>query len=127
MRTVRGQVVKGAGRGRKLGFPTANIKMRSGTHPPRGVWRVAVSGRILPERLAVCNVGVRPTVGGSRLTVEIHIPRFRGNLYRRVLTIRFLFLIRAEKKFASLEALKRQIHRDVQSLTVVIPSARMNA
>jgi riboflavin kinase/FMN adenylyltransferase len=116
VKTVRGRVVKGQRVGRKLGFPTANIKIPASARPPRGVWRVKVSGTTLGERLAVCNVGVRPTLGGTRLVVEVHIPGFRGNLYGRILRVTFLSSIRAEKKFPSPAALRAQIRRDVASV-----------
>jgi riboflavin kinase/FMN adenylyltransferase len=127
MTTVRGRVVKGEKVGRRLGFPTANIKPAAGSRPPRGVWRVMVSGTTIGERLAVCNVGVRPTLGGTRLVVEVHIPGFAGDLYGRTLAVKFLSSIRAEKKFPSLDALKAQIKRDVASLTGPGARGTMNA
>lgn len=127
MTTVRGRVVKGEKVGRKLGFPTANIKPAAGSRPPRGVWRVKVTGTTIGERLAVCNVGVRPTLGGTRLVVEVHIPGFKGDLYGKTLTVEFLSSIRAEKKFPSLDALKAQIKRDVASLTGPGARGTMNA
>ncbi len=127
MRTLRGRVVRGDQVGRRLGFPTANIKPAGAARPPKGVWRVMVSGTTLGERLAVCNVGVRPTLGGTRLVVEVHIPGWSGNLYGRTLAVRFLSSIRAEKKFDSLDALKRQIRKDVASLTAPRVRGTMNA
>lgn len=112
--TFKGRVVKGARVGRKLGFPTANISLKK--HPPRGVWKVLVSGTTLRERVGACNVGVRPTLGGLKLVTEVHIPGFKGNLYGRTLTLRFVEKIRAEKRFPSLGALRAQIRRDVASL-----------
>ena len=112
MKALRGRVVRGERLGRKLGFPTANLKVTSGK-PPRGVWRVRVRGTTLGERLGVCNVGVRPTLGGKRLVVEVHIPGFRGDLYGRTLSVSFLSRIRGEKKFHSLAALKARIRLDV--------------
>ena len=117
MRTLRGRVVRGDGVGRRLGFPTANIRPRSPERLPRGVWRVQVFGTTLGERLAVCNVGLRPTLGGRRLVVEVHVPGWTGDLYGRTLKVSFLSAIRAEKKFGSLGGLKAQIRRDVASLT----------
>lgn len=111
MRTVRGRVVRGLRMGRKLGFRTANIKTSG--KPPRGVWKVRVRGTTVGERLGACNVGVRPTLGGTRLVVEVHIPGFAGDLYGRTLSLQFLSRIRAEKRFASLAALRAQIRRDV--------------
>ena len=127
MRTLRGRVVRGDGMGRKLGFPTANIKLSPTARPPRGVWRVMVRGTTVGESLGACNVGVRPTMGGNRLVVEVHIPGFRGDLYGRMLSLTFLSAIRAEKKFSSPAALKAQIRRDVASLTPGRTGATMNA
>jgi riboflavin kinase/FMN adenylyltransferase len=127
MKTLRGRVVRGDGLGRKLGFPTANIKLSPSARPPRGVWRVLVKGSTVGERLGACNVGVRPTVGGVRLVVEVHIPGFTGDLYGKTLTLTFLNAIRAEKKFPTLAALKAQIRRDVASLTPEQARGTMNA
>jgi riboflavin kinase/FMN adenylyltransferase len=117
VKTLRGRVVRGDGFGRKLGFPTANIRVSPDARPPRGVWRVKVTGTTLGGRLGACNVGVRPTLGGTRLVVEVHVPGFKGDLYGRTLTVAFLSKIRAEKRFPSIEALRAQIRRDVLSLT----------
>jgi riboflavin kinase/FMN adenylyltransferase len=127
MKVLKGKVVHGDGMGRKLGFPTANIKLPPSAKPPRGVWRVLVRGTTLGERLGACNVGVRPTVGGLKLVVEVHIPGFKGDLYGRTLSLTFLSAIRAEKKFPSLAALKAQIRRDVASLTGLGARGTMNA
>lgn len=126
MITVRGRVVRGEGMGRKLGFPTANIKVASG-RPPRGVWKVQVKGTTVGERLGACNVGVRPTLGGTRLVVEVYVPGFRGDLYGRILTLGFVSKIRSERRFPSLDALKKQIKRDVAALTRKPAHATMNA
>jgi riboflavin kinase/FMN adenylyltransferase len=88
---------------------------------------VRVRGTTVGERLGACNVGVRPTLGGLRLVVEVHIPGFKGDLYGRTLTLAFLSSIRAEKKFPSLAALKAQIRRDVASLTPARVQGTMNA
>ena len=116
MRTLRGRVVRGQKVGRKLGFPTANAKLPPLARPPRGVWKVLVKGTTVGERLGACNVGVRPTLGGLKLVVEVHIPGFTGNLYGRTLSLTVLSKIRAEKRFPSLAALRAQIRRDVASL-----------
>jgi riboflavin kinase / FMN adenylyltransferase len=103
-----GVVAKGQGLGRKLGFPTANLDVAGAEKLPRGVHKVRVDGRI-----AVCNVGVRPTVGGTTLVVEVHIPGFSGDLYGQTLEVEVLGKLRDEKKFASVEELKTQIAADV--------------
>lgn len=112
----RGRVVRGEGVGRKLGFPTANLKKMSG-RAARGVWKVRVTGTKL-DAIGACNVGVRPTLGGLKLVVEVHVPGHRGSLYGRTLTLSFLKRIRAERKFPSLTALKAQIRRDVAACLV---------
>lgn len=127
MITVRGRVVRGERVGRKLGFPTANVKVPSSARPPKGVWKVLAKGAALGERIGACNVGVRPTLGGVRLVVEVHIPGFRGDLYGRTLTLTFLSKIRSERRFPSLDALRRQIRKDVASLNQRSPYATMNA
>lgn len=108
--------MRGQGVGRKMGFPTANIKLPAGARPPRGVWKVLVRGTTIGERLGACNVGIRPTLGGMRLVTEVHIPGLREDLYGRTLTLTFLKRIRPERKFPSLAALRAQIRRDVASL-----------
>lgn len=127
MITVRGRVVRGERVGRKLGFPTANVKVPPSARPPRGVWKVLARGTTVGERLGACNVGVRPTLGGTRLVVEVHIPGFRGDLYGRTLSLRFLSRIRAERRFPSLAALKKQIRKDVAALNARSRSGTIEA
>ena len=115
--TLHGKVVHGKGLGKGLGFPTANLKIARAELPPFGVYRVKVSGGPLKDRVGACNVGVRPTLTGSRRpVVEVHIPGFSGDLYGVLLTVSFLAKIRDEKKFPSLTALKRQIRDDIAAL-----------
>lgn len=108
MTRFKGLVVKGQELGRKLGYPTANLSVEEAERLPRGVFKVAVDGR-----LGVCNIGVRPTVGGTKLVVEVHIPGFSGDLYGKTLEVELLGKLRDEKKFESLDALKAQIAADV--------------
>lgn len=103
-----GTVVKGQELGRKLGFPTANVKI-DGNPPGNGVWVVDVEGL----GRGVCNVGRRPTVGGVDLVVEIHLLEFSGELYGRKLEFTLVARLRDEQKFDSLDALKAQISKDV--------------
>ena len=111
----RGRVVRGAGLGRTIGVPTANIQVSPRRQFPNGVFEVEVSGRKLrPPRRAVCNIGTRPTVDRSgKRRVEVHIPGFKGSLYGATLEVRLLRKLRGERRFASLSALKRQIRRDI--------------
>jgi riboflavin kinase/FMN adenylyltransferase len=116
MTSLTGKVVRGDGRGRQLGFPTANIDYGASPLPENGVYEVSVEGDGLSAR-GVCNVGLRPTISGSKgVHVEVHIPGFSGDLYGQVLKVAFKKKIRGEKKFASLDELKAQIRTDIESL-----------
>lgn len=111
--TLRGRVVLGERRGRTLGFPTANLHPRPRLLlPPDGVYAVsaAIDGRRVP---GVLNIGIRPTFGGARRTVEAHFLDFAGDLYRRWLVVEFIERLRGESAFAGPEALKAAIAADV--------------
>ncbi len=121
---LRGEVVRGAGLGRKLGFPTANVAAPSADIPPLGVYRVEASwgGQSRP---AVCSVGVRPTLGPSGpVWVEVHILDFDGDLYGKTLDVRFREKIRDESRFDSLDKLVEQIRRDVAAVRGLLPKPR---
>jgi riboflavin kinase/FMN adenylyltransferase len=107
--SISGKVVHGAKRGRQLGFPTANIHMRHERPALTGVYAVKLDG--LPS---VANLGVRPTIAGvPKLSLEVHILDFDGDLYDRHVHVEFLHKIRDEIKFDGLDALKAQIAKDV--------------
>jgi riboflavin kinase / FMN adenylyltransferase len=110
--SIRGEVVRGAGRGRTLGFPTANIRTERPLGLPVGVYvcRVQVGAR---DHQAVVNVGFRPTFGVNELAVEAHVLDFAGNLYDATVTLTFVRRLREERKFPSVDALKEQIALDV--------------
>lgn len=116
---LEGKVVKGDGRGRQLGFPTANLETGPLILPKGGVYagRCSVDGKTYS---AAVNVGTRPTVDGSRLVAEAHLAGFWGDLYGRTLSVDLVGRIRDEQAFASVEELKGQIERDLKGL----PSAR---
>ncbi len=113
-----GKVVHGDGRGKNLGFPTANVQPESPVLPPRGVYAVEVihDGE---GYLGVANLGIRPTFGdgsakGAELLVlELHLLDFDGDLYGHTLELGFCAHIRPEKRFASAEELVAQIEADV--------------
>ena len=109
---LSGTVVHGRGLGRQLGFPTANIQ--ADAHkliPAAGVYRTEIN-----SLTAITNIGTNPTVGNTATTIEVHIPHFTGNLYDQHLTLTFVSRIRGEHRFESLDALRLQIARDIQSL-----------
>ena len=109
---VGGRVVRGAGRGRTLGFPTANVETDRPLLIPTGVYacRGRVDGGIYPT---VVNIGVRPTFAEQTLAVEAHLLDFSADLYDRELRLEFIRRLRGEQKFPSPEALKKQIALDV--------------
>lgn len=112
---LEGEVVHGAGRGRGLGFPTANLATHYELIPGSGVYAVLakVEGRTWP---AAANIGRKPTVAGENepITVEVHLIGFDGDLYGKQMEARFLARIRSEQRFPGLEALKAQIARDTE-------------
>jgi riboflavin kinase / FMN adenylyltransferase len=109
---ITGQVTSGAGRGRTLGFPTANIDPDRPVLVARGVYRglVTVDGG---RHAAVVNVGVRPTFGETTLAVEAHLLDFAGDLYGRRVRLDFIARLRDEMRFPSIEDLKAQVARDI--------------
>jgi riboflavin kinase/FMN adenylyltransferase len=110
---LSGPVARGATRGKRLGFPTANIAVPHGlVMPPRGVYAcfACVEGQRWP---AVANIGVRPTFSDQQLTMEAHLLGFTGNLYDRQLRLELVEFLRAERQFDSVDALVAQIREDV--------------
>ncbi|HZI17961.1 MAG TPA: bifunctional riboflavin kinase/FAD synthetase [Pyrinomonadaceae bacterium] len=109
---VEGRVVRGAERGRTLGFPTANLQPQNRVIPRRGVYVTAtlIEGS---WRRSVTNVGSRPTFESeAEPSVETYVMDWRGDLYGDVVRVRFLRRLRDERRFASIEELKAQIERD---------------
>lgn len=135
--SVFARVVKGDGRGRTIGYPTANLEVQSDLMPPEGVY--AVSIRLVnwdwqpadgagvrefrcrledPRLLGVLNYGRRPTFmpgTGEGPSIEVHLPDFEGDLYGKNLEITFCTCLRKEKRFENSQALKNQIAIDIQN------------
>ncbi len=108
---VSGEVVRGEGRGRTLEFPTANVDVENEMVPRRGVY--VTEAVVLALRLpSVTNVGIRPTFGGSEMTVETHLIDFEDDLYGERMEVRFLARIRDEQRFTGASELADQIARD---------------
>jgi riboflavin kinase / FMN adenylyltransferase len=114
--SMRGRVVRGEQLGRRLGYPTANIRMRRRKLPLSGIFAVRVRGvdaqNTHTARDAVASLGVRPTVNGTVPLLEVHVFDWSGDLYGRELDVEFVAKIRDEEKFESLDALVAQMHRD---------------
>jgi riboflavin kinase / FMN adenylyltransferase len=119
-----GEVVQGAGRGRKLGWPTANIRTANELLPAVGVY--AVRGRLLPGGPPIpgaANLGLNPTfrpesalaggAGRPHLSLEVHLFGFSQDIYGRRVRVEFVHRLREERRFPGVDALKRQIEQDV--------------
>jgi riboflavin kinase/FMN adenylyltransferase len=124
--SVSGRVVHGDRRGRHLGFPTANIEVHPGKMMPRGVYWVKVFPAsqmpVTPDDLrqgldGMCNVGIRPTFTPNAHVLHCEVFLLSGGrpLYGRKLRVVFLRKVRAEKRFSSVDRLKRQIAKDVET------------
>lgn len=112
-----GEVVEGNRRGRTLGFPTANIagKEKNKMIPGNGVYAVRVQGRNINHG-GVMNIGIRPTFNDEPVVVpEVHLLDFDADIYGEELCVFPLVKIRDEKKFTSVEELKKQIEADRQT------------
>ena len=109
---LRGMVTHGAGRGAKIGFPTANLAAIDTLLPGVGVYagRAWVGGESWP---AAINVGPNPTFGEQALKLEVHLIGFSGPLYGQPLEVDFLGRLRDIQPFANVEALREQLGRDV--------------
>lgn len=113
---IEGTVIKGRQIGRTIGFRTANI-----LYPlelidiPFGVYSVLVNYASQTYQ-GIANFGVRPTVNGQGALLEVHILDFERDIYGEVLEVKFIKMLRTERKFDSLDSLKQQISRDIKSI-----------
>jgi riboflavin kinase/FMN adenylyltransferase len=110
---MTGAVVAGNRLGRTIGFPTANMQLYEPVKlvPGNGVYCVEVEVLGAKYR-GMCNIGMRPTVGGVSRTIETHILDFDQDIYGLPITLRFARRIRDERKFDSLEELRKQLEQD---------------
>ncbi len=117
---IRGRVVSGRNRGgRLLGFPTANINLVDELCPKMGVYAVTVElGK--KKYKGVANIGYSPTFEDHQFTIEVHILDFKGELYGKAIRVNFIRRIRNEKRFASIDALSKQIAKDIQTARNVL-------
>ncbi len=111
--SVDGKVIKGQRRGRKIGFPTCNLKLNDYVVPKLGVYAVKVISKNFNKK-GIANIGYRPTFNGKNLLLETNIFGINENLYNKVISINFKKFIRSEIKFKNLKDLKKQIKLDIK-------------
>lgn len=124
---LRGTVEKGAQRGRKIGYPTANIEVSDPRKliPKLGVYAVRVQRPATgATRAGMMNIGRRPTFDGMDVTAEVHILDFEDNLYGETLRVEFLRRLRDEEKFSSADELAAQLSRDENHCREVIETGK---
>lgn len=111
---VVGSVVRGDARGRRLGFPTANLDVHTALVPANGVYAVRADGHA-----GVANIGFRPTMAAG-FAVEVHLLDFSGDLYGKRLRVQFVDRLRDEMRFDGLDALVHQIGLDVEKVRNIL-------
>ncbi|NIQ38886.1 MAG: bifunctional riboflavin kinase/FAD synthetase [Proteobacteria bacterium] len=118
---VLGKVIWGTARGRLLGVPTANVEILNELYPKKGVYAVEV---VIDNQTygGVANVGVNPTFGGNRFSVEVHILDFDRNIYGKEIQVAFVQRIRGEEAFETSETLVKQIGRDIARARLILTS-----
>lgn len=112
--TMTGRVVRGEQLGRKLGFPTANVRFPHRRLPLAGIYavRLQVRGESGVLLRGVASIGTRPTVGGTEPWLEVHVFDFARELYGREIAVECVQFLRSELKFESLDAMVAQIRLD---------------
>mgnify|MGYP001615286294 FL=1 len=111
-----GRVAHGDKLGRTLGFPTANIHLHRKVTPIKGVFAVEVFGLNTEPLAGAANIGTRPTVGGTRTLLEVHLLDFNENIYGAYVQVNFLRKLREELRFETIEELKQWINKDVEDV-----------
>ena len=123
--TFSGKVVHGQHLGRTIDVPTANIWLPNQRLPIRGVY--AVECKLNNIKLnGIANMGVRPTVGGDKPVLEVHLFEFNKNIYSQRLRVKFVKKIRDEKKFDNLDMLKSQIQEDISTAKNILRTSNDN-
>ena len=125
---MEGHVVKGKGLGRKLGYPTANLRVRAQPSPLMGVFAVfareVVNRKAGPWWSAVSSIGYRPTVCGTELLLEVHIFDLDRALYGARLEVEFVAKLREESHFESLDELVLHMRQDEAAAREVLAGAQ---
>jgi len=110
---ILAKVIHGHARGRKLGYPTANLERAEDLYPKAGVYAAYVTVDNETYRGAV-NIGTKPTFGDEDFSIETFVFDYKGNLYGKELTVSFVDRLRDEQRFPSPEALVQQMEKDIE-------------
>ena len=119
---IDGHVVRGQQLGRKLGYPTANLRLAPRVAPIGGIFAVQVNGVGAVTRPGVASLGIRPTVNGTEPLLEAHLFNFDADIYGKRIEVEFVEKLRDEEKFADLDAMVRQIDRDAAQARALLRS-----
>lgn len=122
--TLEGQVIHGVGRGKRLGFPTANLNVDKELLPKAGVYAVKVR-RGEETFPGVANIGSNPTFDGQGVSLEVHLFDFHGDLYGEPLRLYFVERLRDERRFPSAEELVRAIREDIARAREILTRTRI--
>ncbi len=112
---MSGKIIKGEEVGRTLGYPTANVDLRRRQSAVMGIFAVRVSGLPGGPKDAVASLGTRPTFAGTKPLLEVHIFDFDEDVYGEYIHVDFIARLRSEEKFADVDALVAQMHRDADN------------
>lgn len=117
---MSGRVVHGENLGRSLGYPTANVDLRRRQSAVMGIFAVRVRGLPGEPFDAVASVGDRPTFGGAKPILEVHLFDFDEDIYGRYIHVDFIARLRGQEKYQRVEDLVAQMHRDADNARSIL-------
>jgi len=117
---IAGKVVRGQQLGRKLGYPTANLRLGGKTPALGGIYATRVHGTGIAAWPSVASLGTRPTIDGTERLLEAHLFDFDGDLYGQRIEVEFVAKLRDEMRFEDLDSLTTQMHGDAAQARAVL-------
>lgn len=120
---MSGKVVRGDKLGRSLGYPTANVDLRRRQSAVMGIFAVRVSGLAGGPLNAVASVGDRPTFGGTKPILEVHIFDFDRDIYGKYIHVDFIARLRGQEKYERVADLVAQMHRDADNARTILEAS----
>jgi riboflavin kinase/FMN adenylyltransferase len=122
--SVEGHVARGDGRGRGLGFPTANLSLDGYLHPAHGIYAVRVHLEGGEPHGGVASFGLRPMFALSKPLLEVYLFDFHGDLYGKLMRVEFIRYLRGEQKFADVQTLTTQMEEDAAAARTALIANR---